>query len=184
MDPSIARAAVLAGRSLPADDGAADHLPGVAVPAVELTSTAGVAARADRETADRAVLVLYPDGGTPETAARLASFRLAHRPLLNRGIRVFGVGIESTARQEALVERMQLPFDLWSDASRALTSALLLPVVPGGGLRAMTCLVERGRIEKVWYPVPTPERDADAVLDWLEARDRMLGSLATREGRA
>lgn len=184
MDPSIARAAVLAGRSLPVDDGAADHLPGVAVPAVELTSTAGVAARADRETAGRAVLVLYPDGGTPETAARLASFRVAHRALLDRGVRVFGVGIESLARQEALVERMRLPFDLWSDASRALTSALLVPVVPGAGPRPMTWYVERGRIEKVWYPVPTPERDADAVLDWLDARDRMQSGDAPREGWA
>jgi hypothetical protein len=37
----------------------------------------------------------------------------------------------------------------------------------------MAWYVERGRIEKIWYPVFPPDRNAETVLDWLRQRERV-----------
>jgi peroxiredoxin len=36
--------------------------------------------------------------------------------------------------------------------------------------------VERGRIERIWYPVFPPDRNAETVLAWLGERDRILAA--------
>jgi hypothetical protein len=38
----------------------------------------------------------------------------------------------------------------------------------------MAWYVERGRIERIWYPVFPPDRNAETVLGWLHERARML----------
>jgi hypothetical protein len=38
----------------------------------------------------------------------------------------------------------------------------------------MAWFVERGRIEKIWYPVFPPDRNAETVLGWLRERRHML----------
>ncbi len=38
----------------------------------------------------------------------------------------------------------------------------------------MAWYAERGRIEKIWYPVFPPDRNAQTVLEWLGARGRVL----------
>jgi hypothetical protein len=38
----------------------------------------------------------------------------------------------------------------------------------------MAWYVESGRIEKVWYPVFPPDRNADLVLEWLGERARLI----------
>ena len=55
------------GLPVPVDDGAAAHLPGRALPAIELTSTQGGVMRIDRVPAgaSRLVLYAYPRTGRP-----------------------------------------------------------------------------------------------------------------------
>ena len=38
----------------------------------------------------------------------------------------------------------------------------------------MAWYAERGRIEKLWYPVFPPDRNAATVLEWLHERGRVL----------
>jgi peroxiredoxin len=71
-----------------------------------------------------------------------------------------------------------------SDRDLALTRALRLPTfeypVERGGpttlLRRMAWYVERQRIEKIWYPVFPPDRNAETVLAWLGAREPVRGT--------
>lgn len=75
-----------------------------------------------------------------------------------------------------------MPFELLSDRDLALTRALRLPTfeypVERGGpttlIKRMAWYAERGRIEKIWYPVFPPDCNAETVLAWLHARARMV----------
>jgi peroxiredoxin len=54
-------------------------------------------------------------GCTPQTC----SFRDHHRELLELKAEVFGVSTQTTEYQREMVERLHLPFEILSDASRS-----------------------------------------------------------------
>ena len=182
---------------VPVDDGACDHLPGARVPSVRLRSTAGrwvdVAEIAGRP----AVLFFYPrtgEAGKPAGPAwdsipgargctpQSCGFRDRYREFGALGVTVYGVSTQETAYQREFVERNHVPFEMLSDRELALARSLRLPtfeypVATGGPttlLKRMAWYVDRGRIERIWYPVFPPDRNADTVLEWLRERARML----------
>jgi peroxiredoxin len=181
----------------PVDDGACDHLPGSRVPSVRLASTGGrvvdVAEIAERP----AVFFFYPRTGEPGKAAgpewdaipgargctpQSCGFRDLHREFTELGVAVFGVSTQDTAYQREFVERNHVPFELLSDRDLRFTRALRLPTFefpverdgPTTLIKRMAWFVERGRIEKIWYPVFPPDRNAETVLGWLRERRHML----------
>jgi peroxiredoxin len=170
----------------PVDDGAADHLPGTALPAVELAATDGsTVALADLR--GRTVVYGYPwtgrpgeplladdwdlipgaRGCTPESCG----FRDHHADLIAAAAAaVFGLSTQDTAYQRELAERLRLPYGVLSDEGLELTRALRLPTFEVAGmtlLRRLTILARDGEIERVWYPVFPPDTHAADVLAWL-----------------
>src|ERR1700722_9615963 len=126
---------------VPADDSAAAHLPGTAMPAIALPSTSGEPMRVDTVPPGFSRLVIYaypmtglpgipvPDGWdeipgargcTPETCG----FRDHAAELAALGAAVAGLSTQSTGYQREVAERLRLPFPLLSDASLTLTRAL------------------------------------------------------------
>ncbi len=86
--------------------------------------------------------------------------------------RLFGLSTQTTEYQREAAERLHLPFPLLSDHSLLLVSALRLPTFQAGGLtllKRLTMIIETGVIKHVFYPVHPPEKNADAVIDWLSA---------------
>ena len=183
----------------PVDDGACDHLPGSRVPSVRLASTAGrwvdVAQVAERP----AVLFFYPRTGEPDRPAgpewdaipgargctpQSCGFRDLQGEFTALRVAVHGVSTQETAYQRAFVERNHVPFEMLSDRDLALTRALGLPTfeypVAGGGpttlIKRMAWFVDRGHIERIWYPVFPPDRNAETVLGWLRERARLLAT--------
>ena len=171
----------------PADDGAADHLPGAAVPDIELTATDGGSVSL-AALPGRTVVYAYPRTGrpgepslvddwdvipgargcTPETCG----FRDHHAELSAAGAAVFGLSTQDSDYQRELTERLALPFAILSDAGLALTEALRLPTFEAAGhtlLRRLTLIVRDARIEHVFYPVFPPDGHALDVLGWLRA---------------
>ena len=183
----------------PVDDGACDHLPGSRVPSVRLASTAGrwvdVAEIGERP----AVLFFYPRTGEPDRPAgpewdaipgargctpQSCGFRDLHREFVSLSVAVYGVSTQESAYQRAFVERNHVPFEMLSDRDLSLTRALNLPTfeypVEGGGpttlIKRMAWFVDRGRIERIWYPVFPPDRNAETVAAWLHERARLLAA--------
>jgi peroxiredoxin len=113
-------------------------------------------------------------GCTPQSCA----FRDLHGEFAARGVRVAAVSTQETDYQREFVARNHIPFEILSDAHLALTGALSLPTfefpVAGGGpstlIKRMAWYVDGGRIVKVWYPVFPPDKNAETVLAWLDAR--------------
>jgi peroxiredoxin len=103
-------------------------------------------------------------GCTPQSCA----FRDHHAELRDLGARVFGISAQDSAFQRKLAERLHLPFELLSDEDMILAEALSLPTFEVDGLR-LTLIVADGQIQKVFYPVFPPDKNADEVIQCLSA---------------
>lgn len=173
---------------VPQDDGAADHLPGLAVPHVTLPSTSGGSVTLDALGPGRTVLYVYPltagpDGVVPDgwddipgargCTPEACDFRDHHEDLLAAGATgVYGVSAQDTGYQREVVDRLHLPFAMLSDRELALAAALGLPTFEGGGMRLfkrITLVIRDGMIEHVFYPVFPPGEHAREVLAWLRS---------------
>jgi peroxiredoxin len=173
---------------VPVDDGACAHLPGLAVPAIELPSTAGRRVRLDGTEAGVTVVYCYPRTGLPDVdpppgwdaipgmrgcTPQACGYRDRHAELRALGARVFGLSTQTTEYQRELAERLHLPYEVLSDADLAFARALRLPTVEVAGmtlLRRLTLLIEAGRIAACFYPVFPPDADAGRVTAWLASR--------------
>jgi peroxiredoxin len=174
---------------VPMDDGACDHLPGLVLPAVPLTSTAG-------ETIDLAactgtlVVYFYPMLGRPDSPPLIGwneipgargctpqscAFRDSYAELKQLGVEVYGVSAQPLADQQEAHARLHLPFRLLNDTQLALARALRLPTFEYGGrrlIKRLTIVATDGVIRKVFYPVFPPDKNAGEVIDWLATHQR------------
>lgn len=171
---------------VPQDDGAADHLPGLKAPHLELTSTTGEMVGIHAFGTGRTVIYIYPLMGRPESdlpqgwnsipgargcTPEACDFRDHHQELLAAGARrVFGLSSQDTAYQREVVERLRLPFAMLSDPQLDLVAALGLPTFEVDGLtlfKRLTLIIRDGVIENVFYPIFPPNVHAQQVLAWL-----------------
>ncbi len=178
------------GLPAPGDDGGADHLPGLELPAVALPATDE--RRVSPATlAGRTVIYAYPRTGRPGEPSLVddwdmipgargctpeaCGFRDHHAELAAAGSAVYGLSTQSATYQHELAERLSLPFPLLCDERLELTDALRLPTFEVAGerlLKRLTMLIADGHVEHVWYPVFPPDRHAGEVLAWLRANPR------------
>jgi peroxiredoxin len=171
---------------VPEDDGAAAHLTGTSLPSLALIATDGT--RVDLAGIPGLVVVFaYPRTGrpgepslvddwdaipgargcTPQTCA----FRDLHAEFAALGARVFGLSTQDTAYQREMVDRLHVPFPVLSDADLALTRALHLPTMDVAGqtlIKRLAWIARDGTIERVFYPVFPPDRNAADVLAALQ----------------
>jgi peroxiredoxin len=85
-------------------------------------------------------------------------------------VRVFGLSTQTTDYQQEAVRRLHLPFELLSDADLAFTRVLGLPTFEIDSMtliKRLTLILRDGQIEKVFYPIFPPDRNADEVIEWL-----------------
>lgn len=179
----------------PQDDGAADHLPGTAMPPVSLTDTDGTVVDLAEPRAGRTVLYFYPLTARPGAdlpddwdaipgargcTAQACDLRDHFADLRSAGVEhVWGVSSQTTDYQAEAVRRLRLPFTMLSDPSFAMGAALNLPTFSAGAdtrlYSRLTLVVSRSRIEHVFYPIFPPNAHAHQVLDWLQLHPQPAG---------
>jgi peroxiredoxin len=168
---------------IPEDDGAADHLPGAALPDLELPSSQGVVNVREFE-----VLYVYPRTGRPGhpmlpgwdaipgargCTPQSCAFRDHAAELAELGARVAGLSAQPLDDQIEFAERNHMPFPVISDERLALARVLALPTFEVEGLtlyKRLALVAENATIVKVFYPVFPPDRNAGDVLAWLRRR--------------
>ena len=172
----------------PEDDGAADHLAGLALPSLVLASTGDEALDLAVLAERRLVAYVYPRTGRPGEplpagwddipgARGCTPQSCAYRDSLDRferlDTRVVGISAQSSAEQDEFADREHIPFPLLSDRGLRLAAEIGLPTFETAGMtlyRRLTLVAEAGRIVKAFYPVFPPDRNAADVLAWLAAR--------------
>jgi peroxiredoxin len=173
---------------VPLDDGAADHLVGVAMPRVVLDSSDGPVDLAELA-ARRAVLYVYPATGVPGRPTpdgwdaipgargctpQSCAFRDHAGELAELGARVAGLSAQSLEQQIEFARREHMPFPVVADPRLELGDALGLPTFEFGGgtlYKRITLVLEAGRVSHVFYPVFPPDRNAAEVVAWLQRRE-------------
>jgi len=172
---------------VPVDDGAADHLPGAAVPPLRLPSTQGEIALQDAA-ATLTVLYVYPRTGVPGEPSpdgwdaipgargctpQSCAFRDAVAAFGEHGAQLLGMSAQPLAAQEEFAAREHIPYPLLADPELELAAALRLPTFVVGDMtlyRRITLVLEAGRVARAFYPVFPPDRNAEEVLEWLKHR--------------
>ncbi|MDB5063884.1 MAG: putative MerR family transcriptional regulator/peroxidase [Chloroflexi bacterium] len=173
------------GLPVPADDGAADHLPGRALAPLPLRSTGGGEVDLGALAGGRTVLYIYPRTGTPGEplpagwdgipgargcTPEACSFRDHHAELRAAGAAVLGLSAQSGTDQDEAAGRLRLPYPLLADPELQLAEQLGLPTFSVDGMvlyRRLTLVVRDGVVEHAFYPVFPPDAHAAQVLQWL-----------------
>ena len=173
---------------VPEDDGAARHLPGSPLPAVELPASDGSRVRLDA-LGGRSVVFAYPRTGRPGEPSlggdaywdsipgargctpEVCGIRDSIAGFEALGVRVFGLSTQSSADQAEAAERLGLPYPLLSDERLSLARSLSLPTFEVEGvvvLKRLTLLLSDGVVEDVLYPVFPPDQAAAEALRLLQ----------------
>jgi len=171
----------------PVDDGACAHLSGLRLPSLPLASTAGRAVDL-AALAGITVVYCYPRTGRPDeeppegwdeipgargcTPQSLA-FRDRYEELRALHASLFGLSAQSTPEQREAAQRLELPFELLSDSHLLFARALSLPTFRVASMtliKRLTLVIFEGRVDKVFYPVFPPDKDAEEVIAWLQQR--------------
>ena len=155
----------------PIDDGACNHLLGLAMPRITIHSTGGKAIDVSALGPGRTVIYCYPMTGVPGTplpdgwdlipgargcTPEACAFRDHHAELSELGAGVLGLSTQTAAYQQEMASRLHLPFEVLSDVDLHLCTALQLPtfVVEGMHLvKRLTLIIRAGNIEASFYPV-------------------------------
>ena len=173
---------------VPEDDGGADHLPGTELPPLPLAvAGGGVFDLREAATIGTLVAFVYPRTGTPGRplvpgwddipgargcTPQSCAFRDRHFALERLGATVAGISAMDPAEQVAFAEREALRYPLLNDGPLLLRDELGLPTFEVCGTtlyKRLTFVARAGRIEKVFYPVFPPDRNAAEVEGWLRA---------------
>ena len=173
----------------PIDDGGARHLTGIRLPAVPLPATDGTTVDLS-VLPGRVVVYAYPRTGIPGVenlpgwdfipgargcSPQSCAFRDHFAELKRLGVsRLFGLSTQDTAYQREAADRLHLPFPILSDEQLHLARAIRLPTFDVSGmtlLKRLTMVINNRVVERVFYPVFPPDRNAGEVLAWLASPD-------------
>src|SRR5919109_4839491 len=172
---------------VPEDDGAADHLPGAAVPPLRLARAGGGELDLAEAAPGMLVAFVYPRTGTPGIPSprgwddipgargctpQSCAFRDLHGELSELGATVVGISAMDPHEQAEFGRRERIPYPLLNDRALRLAEELGLPTFEAAGMRLykrLTFVARRAAIVKVFYPVFPPDRNAAEVVQWLRA---------------
>ena len=171
---------------VPIDDGAANHLIGMALPKLLLPATTDK--RIDISSYKNfLVIYCYPMTGRPDVplpegwdqipgargcTPQSCSFRDHYKELQALKAEVIGLSVQSTNYQKEMVERLHLPFPVISDADYVFQKALSLPTFTVAGmtlLKRITLIAKAGKIVAVHYPIFPSDSDPAWVISYLTA---------------
>jgi len=127
----------------PEEDGGAQHLLGMRLPAISLAATSGELVNL-AALQRRTVIYAYPMTGVPGVplppdwdaipgargcTVEALAFKDHRTEIAELGADVFGLSTQDTAYQQEMADRLHLPFPVLSDASLELAQAMRLPMM-------------------------------------------------------
>lgn len=174
---------------IPTDDGKTRHLLGQEIPNIRLISTVGQI-ELWKTFQTPTVLFIYPKAGSPLEAntnqelwdsipgargctPQSCGFRDLEQDFKTLGVEVYGLSIQSPSVQREFIQRNEISFPIISDELYLFTDKLNLPTFNFEGhrlIKRMALFIKEGKIQKVFYPVFPPDKNAEEVYEWLQSQ--------------
>lgn len=175
----------------PSDGELVESLLGRPLPSLQLACTTGGELDLARLAIEPVVVFVHPGTETSRESSRdpdglLGSgctlqsrlFREHVASFAGRRFNVVGVSARSPEEQRRFCRRERLQFPLLSDGKLELADTIDLPTsLSARGERVysrLTFIAHEGIIDRVFYPVPIPRRNAQDVLGWLDKQGTVL----------
>jgi peroxiredoxin Q/BCP len=109
------------------------------------------------------LVYFYPKAMTPGCTAQACSLRDSYTELQEKGVKVFGVSLDSVEAQKEFEQKEHLPFQLLSDADRQVTSAFGVPLQKNAFATRQAYLFKDGKL--VWLDTKaSTDKQAQDVL--------------------
>ena len=166
-------------------DGGCDHLLNTTIPEIALPTQDGNLLRLNRFDTFQLVLFCYPMTGHPGRplpenwdaipgargcTLQNFSFRDSYDDLIKCNALPVGVSTQPVFDIKEMSNRLSIPYDIVSDEESKLSSTINLPTFSIGKkkfLKRVTLIIEKAVIKKVFYPIFSPNKHINEVLEWL-----------------
>jgi peroxiredoxin Q/BCP len=115
------------------------------------------------------LVYFYPRAMSPGCTAQACSLRDSYTTLQQKGVKVFGVSLDTVEAQKEFEQKDHLPFQLLSDTDRQVTSAFGVPLMKNAFATRQAYLFKDGKL--VWLDTKaSTDKQAQDVLTALESR--------------
>ena len=171
---------------IPEDDGACNHLTNFSIPSISLPNQNGNLLRLNRLDTFRIVIYCYPLTGRPDRSlppnwdsipgargctSQTCSFRDNYDQIISINAIAIGLSTQSVDDIKEMVTRLKVTFDVVSDINLEFVKKLNLPTFTIDDkvfLKRLTLIIEKSVIKKFFYPIFTPNKHINKVIEWLK----------------
>src|SRR3984957_20406991 len=109
------------------------------------------------------LVYFYPKAMSKGCTAQACSLRDSYTELQQKGVKVFGVSLDSVEAQKEFEQKDNLPFELLSDVDRKVTSAFGVPLMKNAFATRQAYLFKDGKL--VWLDTKaSTDKQAQDVL--------------------
>jgi thioredoxin-dependent peroxiredoxin len=109
------------------------------------------------------LVYFYPKAMTPGCTAQACSLRDAYQALQERGVKVYGVSLDTVDAQKEFQSKESLPFELLSDADHRVTTAFGVPLIKNSFATRQAYLFKDGRLVWLDTKASTDKQAADVL---------------------
>ena len=140
------------------------------IPAVIAQDQDGTAVNlAEEGKAGYTLVYFYPKAMTPGCTAQACSLRDSYTELQQKGVKIFGVSLDSVETQKKFQDEDHLPFELLSDKDKQITSAFGVPLIKDSFATRQAYLFKDGKL--VWMDTKaSTDKQAQDLLAVLASR--------------
>ena len=109
------------------------------------------------------LVYFYPKAMTPGCTAQACSLRDAYQDLEQKGVKVYGVSLDTVTVQKEFQSKENLPFELLSDTDHKVTSAFGVPLMKNSFATRQAYLFKNGRLVWLDTKASTDKQAADVL---------------------
>ena len=109
------------------------------------------------------LVYFYPKAMTPGCTAQACSLRDAYQELQQKGVKVYGVSLDTVDAQKAFQSKESLPFELLSDTDHKITSAFGVPLMKESYAARQAYLFKDGKLVWLDTKASTDKQAADVL---------------------
>src|SRR6201994_4906689 len=136
---------------------------GDAIPAVAAKDQNGQEVNLGESKTGYTLGYFYPKAMSPGCTAQACSLRDSYTELQQKGVKIYGVSLDTVAAQKEFEQKEHLPFELLSDADRKVTSAFGVPLMKNAFATRQAYLFKDGKL--IWLDTKaSTDKQAQDVL--------------------